>query len=227
MRDRRLRSVHLTASVQYGLDVLDESLVKDYPAWTRGEVAPFLPKEARRILDVGCGSGGFATHLTDREAYGLEPNPRAADLAEAHYQAVYRGVFPDAVPTGATFDCIVFNDVLEHLIDPWAALRVCKAMLTERGCVVASIPNMRYMRVLRRLVINADWRYTNYGVLDRTHLRWFTHKTIRTLFEDTGFRVETLEPINQESGWKARVLRAIPPAADMAAQQFLVVARPA
>ena len=212
--------------MQYRLVVLDDSLVNDYPAWSRGDVAPFLPREARRVLDVGCGSGGFAAHLTDREAYGLEPNEGAANLAAPHYKEVYRGVFPDAVPSGTTFDCIVFNDVLEHLIDPWAALRAAKSMLTESGCVVASIPNMRYMRVLRRLVVNADWTYTSYGVLDRTHLRWFTYKTMRTLFEDSGFQVVTLEPINRESGWKARVIRAIPPVADMAALQFLVVARP-
>lgn len=206
--------------------MLDDALLNEYPAWTRAEVAPFLPDDARRILDVGCGVGGFAAHLQGREAFGLEPNDAAADRAERHYVEVYRGAFPDAVPAGARFDCIVFNDVLEHLVDPWGAVRDCHAMLSDGGRVVASIPNMRYMRVLRRLVINADWTYDNFGVLDRTHLRWFTYKTMRSLFEDGGFEVELLEPINVERGWKARILLAIAPLADLAALQFVVVARP-
>jgi 2-polyprenyl-3-methyl-5-hydroxy-6-metoxy-1,4-benzoquinol methylase len=206
--------------------MLEKALVNTYPAWSRGEVLPYVPRDARRILDVGCGAGGFGAHLTARDVFGVEPNATAADLAAAHYQVVYRGVFPEAVPRGATFDCIVFNDVLEHLVDPWSAVRASIAMLTDRGTVIASIPNMRYMRVLRRLLFNADWTYQSYGVLDRTHLRWFTYKTMRKLFEDNGFVVDRLVPINVENGWKARLIRLVPYISDLAALQFVVVARP-
>lgn len=206
----------------------EEPLLIDYPDYDRGEVVPFLPAGAVRILDVGCASGGFASHLDDREAYGLEPNPRAAASARLVYREVYEGVFPEAVPPGSTFDCLVFNDVLEHFVDPYSAVRAATRFLDPGGCVVASLPNMRYMRVLKRLVVDADWTYDpTGGVLDMTHLRWFTQKTMCSLFEDNGFVVESITPINVLTTWKARLLSLVPRLADLPVQQFVVVARPA
>ena len=203
-----------------------EPMMVDYPDYDRREVLPFLPTDAHRILDVGCASGGFGGHLRDREAFGLEPNVRAAALARSQYHDVFVGTFPDAVPVGEKFDCIVFNDVLEHLVDPYLAVRDTARYLKPGGSVLASIPNMRYMRVIRRLVINADWTYDpNGGVLDATHLRWFTHKTMRGLFEDNGFIVEMMAAINVDTGWKARLLSLLPTFADMPARQFVIVAR--
>lgn len=202
-------------------------MLTDYPDYDRREVLPFLPADAGRILDVGCASGAFGSLLQDREAYGLEPNPRAATLARSQYIHVYNGIFPGALPAGVTFDCIVFNDVLEHFVDPYSAVRQTARFLAPGGSVVASLPNMRYMRVIKRLIVNADWTYDPAGgVLDETHLRWFTHKTMRTLFEDNGFVVERMAPINVETTWKARALQLLPSFADMAAKQFVIVARP-
>ena len=202
-------------------------MITTYPDFERREVLPFLPVGALRVLDVGCASGGFGRALGDRESYGIEPNADAAVLAEPFYRKVYRGVFPDDVPAGETFDCIVFNDVLEHFVDPYSAVRACLDRLRPNGRVVASIPNMRYMRVIKNLLVRADWTYQDAGILDRTHLRWFTYKTMRSLFEENGFVVEQVAPINVETSWKAQVLQRIPPLADMAAEQFVVVARPA
>ena len=202
-------------------------MITAYPDFERREVLPFLPVGALRVLDVGCASGGFGRALGDRESYGIEPNADAAVLAKPFYRKVYRGVFPDDVPAGETFDCIVFNDVLEHFVDPYSAVRACLDRLRPDGRVVASIPNMRHMRVIKNLLVRADWTYQDAGILDRTHLRWFTYKTMRSLFEDNGFVVEQVAPINVETSWKAKVLRRIPPLADMVAEQFVVVARPA
>jgi 2-polyprenyl-3-methyl-5-hydroxy-6-metoxy-1,4-benzoquinol methylase len=187
---------------------------------------PFVPNSARTILDVGCGAGGFGKMMTDREIVGIEPNPEAADAARPYYRTVVVGTYPAAVPRGERFDCVMFNDVLEHMVDPCAAIRETKQFLHPGGHIVASIPNMRFMRVMRRLIVNADWTYEDYGVLDRTHLRWFTYKTMRLMFEENGYRVLEVAPINVEKGWKARVLAMLPPFADMVAQQYVVVAQP-
>ncbi len=202
-----------------------EPMLHNYDDCERREVVPFIPPGAKRILDVGCARGGFGALLTDREVYGVEPNPEAATVAAKRYRHVYRGVFPDVVPEGEVFDCTIFNDVLEHLVDPYAAVRDCRDYLAMDGHVVASIPNMRYVQVLKRLLFNADWTYTDVGVLDRTHLRWFTHKTMRSLFEENGFTVETLAPINVHEGRCGKVLIHIRPLADLAALQFVVVAK--
>src|SRR5438067_790332 len=122
--------------------VPEDPLITNYGDYERAEVVPFVPRSARRILDVGCARGAFGRALGAREVYGVEPNPEAADVAAASYREVYRGPFPEAVPAGTTFDCIVFNDVLEHFVDPYAAVRATNQFLAPGGCVVASIPNM-------------------------------------------------------------------------------------
>lgn len=202
---------------------MPDLMLSDYPDNQRAELMPFFPAQAKKILDVGCATGSFGKNLADREAYGLEPNEGAAVKARHHYRAVYHGTFPEAVPAGETYDCIVFNDVLEHLVDPYTVLRRSRDFLRPQGLVFASIPNVRYLRVVKRLLVNADWRYEDEGVLDRTHLRYFTSKTMRLLFEDNGFEVKLIEPINLLQTWPGRVVRRVPGMQDMAAQQFVVI----
>jgi len=87
----------------------------------------------------------------------------------------------------------VCNDVLEHLPDPWTVLRQAHGLLNPGGVVVASIPNLRYFPVLKDLVLRGEFEYQRDGVLDRTHLRFFTRKSIGRLFEDTGYSVRAVE----------------------------------
>ncbi len=121
-----------------------------YFAVERREMLPYVPEGARRILEVGCGSGAFATLLrTVRGAYvvGIEPQPAAAAQAARRLDSVIEGDIDSSLGllSCERFDCIVFNDVLEHLVDPWAALAAVRPLLSADGVVVASIPNMRYM----------------------------------------------------------------------------------
>jgi 2-polyprenyl-3-methyl-5-hydroxy-6-metoxy-1,4-benzoquinol methylase len=172
-----------------------------YPFSERPEILPFVPASARAVLDVGCGPGGFGAALRredpSRLIWAVEEDGQAAAAAEPHYDRVVVGTFPMALcGEGARFDCVVFNDVLEHMVDPWATLRSTVPMLAPGGVVVASIPNVRNVRVVIDLVVRGDWTYTDLGILDRTHLRFFTSRTIRSLFEDCGFVVDALRGIN-------------------------------
>jgi 2-polyprenyl-3-methyl-5-hydroxy-6-metoxy-1,4-benzoquinol methylase len=200
--------------------------LKSYIAASREEVLPFIPDRARRILDVGCGPGGFGAILAGRTVHGVEPNPVAADLAAEHYDAVFRGIFPDALPANEIYDCVVFNDVLEHMIDPWAAVRFTHQILSPGGTVVASLPNMRYLPVFKGYLLG-DWTYQETGVMDNSHLRWFTVRTMRALFEGNGFRVQQVKPICRRRSWKATLVSLIPSLRDLPAQQFVIVATPA
>lgn len=199
-----------------------------YGFGTRPDMLPFVPMRGR-LLEVGCASGGFAHTLrhagfTD-EMWGIEPDPEAAARAVDQFDEVITGFYPDHLPDGERFDTVVFNDVLEHLVDPWEALRTTEQVLAPGGVVVASIPNIRYWPVLKELAFRGKWTYTETGTLDRTHLRFFTRETIADMFADAGYTVDRLEPTNVLSTqhWRARYVNLLP--VDLRALQYAVVAR--
>ncbi len=202
-----------------------------YDTDDRSEMLAFVPA-VPRILDVGCSTGRFAALLRTRgpsaEIWGIDPRPHPAGRPSPFDHRIV-GSFPEDVPTGEQFSCVVFNDVLEHMTDPWSALRATHAMLAAGGTVVASIPNIRHVvHVLRPLVIGGRWDYRKDGTLDRTHLRFFTRATIAELFADTGYTVAHLDPINvhTEGRWASlnRLVRGS--LDDFLALEFAVVAHP-
>ena len=207
----------------------------------RNEILAFLPPGIGALLDVGCGLGGFGQaakrQRPDLVVVGLESDPTAAAVATGRLDAVVVGSFPGDVPDdGGPFDCISFLDVLEHLADPWSALRAAAA-LAPQGVVLASIPNVRYWPVAWRLLRYGEFTYQDSGVLDRSHLRFFTRTSILELFVSSGFDVLELHAVNPlplaTLGLPERlVLKLLEQvrrraAADLCAQQYVVLARPA
>ena len=140
-----------------------------------------------------------------REVWGIELSPAAADVAQRQIDRVLIGDANSVLSRlpEAHFDCVVFNDVLEHTVDPETLLRSVRRYLSRDGVVVCSIPNVRYFPVLLKLVLLKEWRYEESGVLDRTHLRFFTIRSIKRMFEDLDFDVLTIEGINRINSWKA------------------------
>ena len=161
----------------------------------RTDLVELIPPGARRILDVGCGIGKTGQALRERgfeEIFGVEVDPGAADQAKAFYKEVIVGdVAGDILPFGkGFFDCIIYGDVLEHLVDPWKVLQNHREILSDDGSIICSIPNIRYYRILGSLIFRGRWDYTRLGILDRTHLRFFTLKTIEDMFRETGYEVK-------------------------------------
>ena len=91
------------------------------------------------------------------------------------------------------------------MVDPYTLLNLIKTKLTEGGCVVASIPNVRYYKVLYGLIFKKNWRYRKSGVMDSTHLRFFTKKSIIRMFNEAGYTLEVIEPINKTKKVKVRI----------------------
>jgi 2-polyprenyl-3-methyl-5-hydroxy-6-metoxy-1,4-benzoquinol methylase len=214
----------------------------EYFAVPRTEMLPYVPASCRRLLDVGCGAGGFGEVLKrgrDIEVWGVEPLRSAAQIAATKLDHVTMELFgSQARLPDATFDCIVFNDVLEHMSAPEAALEYAKRLLSPGGTVVASIPNVRHLAVLWQLAINGKWEYTDWGLLDRTHIRFITRSSNVRLYQREEKIIESISGINTFVGnpklnkyvWKIyRLLNAVlfGKFGDMGFQQFAVVARPA
>jgi 2-polyprenyl-3-methyl-5-hydroxy-6-metoxy-1,4-benzoquinol methylase len=225
-----------TLSASLGYDTQSS----DYFQCLRPEMLLFVPARCRRVLDVGCAEGVFGESLKktrEIEVWGVEPVKSAAAIAAAKLDHVVEGVFGPEItlPIGA-FDCILFNDVLEHMLAPEMALRHARTLLAPGGVIVASIPNIRSFPVVWQLLFHARWEYRDCGVLDRTHLRFFTKSSIINMFEREGFALERICGINAYKGiptvsrllWRAyRLANAcfLGKFDDMRFQQFAVVAR--
>ncbi len=172
----------------------------------------FVPEDVARVLEIGCGAGTFGELLKSRramEVVGVEPVTEAADMARSRLDRV---LVEDIelcdldLPLGY-FDAAIFNDVLEHLRDPWDVLSRMRRFIRPDGYVIASIPNMRYFEVIKSLLVRAEWHYADEGVLDRSHLRFFTKKSMHELFSSTGFNVISLEGIRESPfPWKFALL---------------------
>lgn len=207
------------------------SEVGTYYTHRRLEMAVFIPEKARRILDVGCGAGGFGASLKlhrEVEVVGIELNESAAALASKVLDKVINAPVEkiDFTELGG-FDCIVLNDVLEHLADPWEIVRLLTSALKADAKIVASIPNIRWFPVLFDLVWFGRWQYENEGVLDRTHLRFFTKKSMTELFESSGLTVELVQGMGYTRlPFAMRVLNRVCRGKfhDMSFSQFAVVA---
>ena len=168
----------------------------------RYEMLKYLPEDAKRIIDIGCGNGAFAEVLkrqNNAEVWGIEYMDREAQVAKSKIDKVFSGPcenYIDELPDGY-FDVIYFNDVLEHLVDPYEVLDKIKYKLAPNGIVISSIPNVRYHNTFMRLLLKKDWLYEDYGVMDRTHLRFFTDKSIKRMYKEQGYTVVLQEGINK------------------------------
>jgi 2-polyprenyl-3-methyl-5-hydroxy-6-metoxy-1,4-benzoquinol methylase len=203
---------------------MQESWQKDYPLLnlTEAEIDDNsslkkmlrLVGDGKQVLDVGCATGYLARLMASHncQVTGIEISEEAAKVAEQFCEKV---IVADLDYTPITdllieplFDVAVFGDVLEHLRDPWRVLHDVQRILKPGGYVVASIPNVAHGAV-RLALWQGQFKYETYGLLDNTHLRFFTRRTVEELFEQTGYFVDVIDPtklpIFSQSDWAPAV----------------------
>jgi len=156
-----------------------------------GIVARMVPAGVR-VLDVGCGAGALTRVLrlaTRAEFLGIEPNAKRAERARSYGLNVCTGYLTrELVHEIGLFDIVLLADVLEHLPNPQAMLLLCREALKSGGAVIVSVPNVAHWSVRLRL-LRGKFDYWSDGIMDATHLRWFTAETITSLLTSSGFTV--------------------------------------
>jgi len=181
-----------------------------YYSHIRFDLLSLLPKGATidAALDIGCGAGVTGELLKKQYGaqfvIGLEMDADAAEAARRRLDQVITGSAEqeDLPFAAAQFDLIVMGDVLEHLIDPWRALARFATYLKPQGILLCSIPNVQHWRTPLQL-FRGRWEYTAGGTLDRTHLRFFTRRSIKAMFRDAGLKIIHL---HSKMGIESRVL---------------------
>lgn len=172
------------------------------------DLLSMMQPTSKRVLEVGCSSGALArefkriapcAHYT-----GVEIDSHYAELARAYCDSVYTLNIDDAPDyfweMHADVDAWIFGDTLEHLKDPWKVLTKISQLIPDDGYVAACIPNAQHWSIQGRLSVG-DFSYQDSGLMDKTHLRWFTRRTILEMFEQAGFLVIELKPrVFQEGG---------------------------
>lgn len=177
------------------------SVVSSYHDLVRKDVFAVVPSRAGHILDVGGGIGATSAAL---KAAGRATRITLVDqITEARADGVdhaFAGDLEDpslleaAIRQNGPFDTILCLDVLEHLKDPWTTLRHLEAGLTPGGSIVISLPNVNSIDLIGPLVIRGLFDLQDSGIMDRTHLRWFTKQTMIKMANDAGLVVDHIEP---------------------------------
>lgn len=165
----------------------------------RNRVLVDLAAEGRRVLELGCSTGFISRHLTERgcSVTGVEVSAEAAEHARPWCEKVIVHDLSQSgwsEQTGGCFDTVLCGDVLEHLASPERTLKEIGGLLAPGGRVIISLPNIAHIRVRAKLLLGR-FDYEPAGILDVTHLRFFTFKTARELIESAGFRITWSSPI--------------------------------
>lgn len=201
-----------------------------YFSHLRPEIQALVPVNIKSLLDVGCGAGSFSQAVKARtgcEVWGIEPVAIEAAEAKKILDEVKTGFFEDVFDTiDRQFDVICFNDVLEHMPDPYQTLKLSASLLNPSGIVIASMPNILHYQEFFDILIKKDFKYAESGIMDRTHLRWFTRKSMIRMFEDCGFKVLKIEGLDPTPSRKMSLINILSFGyfSEMRYPQFAVIA---
>jgi 2-polyprenyl-3-methyl-5-hydroxy-6-metoxy-1,4-benzoquinol methylase len=160
----------------------------------RPDLRALVPPTARRVLDVGCGSGSVGAALKrDLGAWvaGVELFPQAVELARPRLDELIVADLDTVADLPADLDVAIFGDVLEHLRDPARLLEVTAEHMAPDGLVIVSVPNIKHWSVLLPLLVHDRFAYGDSGLLDRTHIHFFTLEELGRTLEQAG-----LDPVS-------------------------------
>jgi len=176
------------------VDEITAHPVAQYYHFVRTQIAPLLPKRPKKILEVGCASGATLRWLKslfpDAETTGVELNSALLPELRQNADIAIIGTIEDCIPKLDHYDLILALDVLEHLVDSLGTLRrLCDNLERPNGRVIVSLPNVAHLSVSAPLLFRRRFEYQDAGILDRTHMRFFTEASAIELLNKAGLIV--------------------------------------
>ena len=189
--------------------------ITEYYSSIRYEIEHLLPDFSKNVLDIGCGDGSTLKWLKSEQKcekiYGIEISKDQSekakefldDIANINIEENYN-FFPDK-----KFELILVLDTLEHLINPWDFLKNIKSKLTDDGFIITSVPNIRHYSILKNLFLFGNWEYDDSGILDTTHLRFFTKKSLNKLFKEQGLKIAGFTKYPLDFQGKAKIVNKL------------------
>lgn len=200
------------------------------------EIAPYLPTQVQRLLDIGCGAGATTKLIKSRHpevvwAGGIEIVEEQAKLAEQTLDRVWNidieHVQFESEIQPESLDLVLCLDVLEHLVDPWSTVTRMSKLLRPGGRLIISVPNIQNWKFVKNLFFKGDFHYRDSGLLDRTHLRFFVKATAQSLATSGGLQHTETVALPQLLPGDIRWLIAkvtFGTAANILAKQWLIIA---
>ncbi len=162
-----------------------------HPQEVAGIIRAMMPSGVR-VLDVGCGTGSvtlIANEDKNNEVVGVEPDEDRAKVARGKGLDIRIDMLTEDLQHQlGKFDVVVSSDVLEHTPAPGEFLQILKGSMKSDGLLLVSVPNVAHWSV-RQMIFMGRFDYDHVGIMDATHLRWFTAKSLRALFERSGFEI--------------------------------------
>jgi SAM-dependent methyltransferase len=183
----------------------------DYYKHARNDIADLIPSNCSNILDIGCGTGATIALYKKKynpkcTLYGVELFDDAAKVAKDNLEFFEQNdlekqniSFPKKY-----FDCLILADVLEHTIDPWVNLEYAKDFIKDDGTIIVSLPNLRFIIAVLKIIFD-KFDYEDEGVLDRTHLRFFTLSGMKKMFQKADLEIVSIGR-NKAKSWKFTLL---------------------
>ncbi len=190
-----------------------EIKTEHYFAGVRNDMLDLIHEKSLNILEIGCGRGATGKSAMERNIakhyIGIELMKDAAHEAKKWLSHVEVGDVEkmDLNRLDGPFDVIICSEVLEHLHDPWIMVEKLSQLLKKGGIIIASSPNIASKPIITAL-LKGNFEYTEFGIMDQTHLRWFAPQNYRKMFTDAGLQIEVYQPV-REISWKAKLINGL------------------
>ena len=187
-------------------DVIEEMYITketNYFSLERQMFKDAVRENSLNILDIGCGTGILGAYFKKNQncnVTGIEINQKAFEAAKLNLDNVIKGNIEtlDLTLNENYFDVIIMGDVLEHLVNPITTILKITPLLKKEGRILITVPNVRNWNVLIKLIFQDSWEYADWGILDYTHMRFFTLKSAKSILKKNNIKIESAQRIIQK-----------------------------